>query len=143
MPWLIELLDRFDLRVLGTNRRIPAILSAPLYTLDKGIEAGILIGSSLASPMEMTRANLQCAFQCALNFERVRLFYVPWEGTTDLRQQIRIMKGLSPERVCASGSGSAISTFQTPQHHLSRTTFKNIYIRCTRVITSHPSRLAV
>ena len=49
-------LDRFDLHVLGTNRRIPAILSVYLYALGKGFEAAILTCSSLASRLETTRA---------------------------------------------------------------------------------------
>lgn len=56
MPWLRNQnrsLDRFDLLALGTKRRIPDILG-------KGFEVAILILSSLASRMEMTRAKQAC-----------------------------------------------------------------------------------
>jgi hypothetical protein len=112
MPWLIEPLNRFDLLILGTNRRIPAILSVHLYALDKGFKAAILICISiLARPMETTKRRNDEG-QASLH-QRANAYslYLPWEGTTDLWQQIRVRVHLSDDkgavRSCVRGLSQA------------------------------------
>ncbi len=87
-------LDRFDLLVLGTNRRIPAILSMYLYTMGKGFEVAILICSGLASPMETSGSKQACT--CVHSVSRESATTILTVDTTDLWRQIRILKRPSP-----------------------------------------------